>query len=106
MQIPTIGRIVHFVHSNTHVRTGPPIIRAAIITEVDTADDPTSTVGLAIFNPTCMFFNCNVPFGDLPGQWHWPPLKMAIEDRPSDEAPPEGGPTKAFGVDRLFAEER
>lgn len=47
-----------------------PVCRAATITEIDTSD----TVGLAILNPTGMFFNRTICYSaeNKPGTWHWP----------------------------------
>jgi hypothetical protein len=57
---PSIGRIVHYVSHGSPGGEYTRECRAAIITETDTSD----TVGLAILNPTGMFFNRTVPYHD------------------------------------------
>ncbi|MCP9496084.1 MAG: hypothetical protein MSG64_16675 [Pyrinomonadaceae bacterium MAG19_C2-C3] len=71
---PTIGRTVRYVAFGTpggEYKAGAE--RAAIITEVDEPDNEQSAVGLCVLNPTGLFFNRHVPFGDLVGCWHWTP---------------------------------
>ncbi len=70
--IPSVGRIVHYVSYGTPKGEYTSECRAAIITEVSGFD----TVGLAIMNPTGMFFNRTICFGGNrePGSWHWPEL--------------------------------
>lgn len=67
---PSIGRIVHYVSYGTPGGEYTPECRAAVVTEVNTSD----TVGLAILNPTGMFFNRTVVHdeGMAGGTWHWP----------------------------------
>jgi len=79
---PSIGRIVHYVSYGTPGGEYGQECRAAVITEVDLVVENPQTVGLAVLNPTGMFFNRTVPFGAgdrpcVPGQltggtWHWP----------------------------------
>lgn len=68
---PTIGRIVHYVSYGTPNGEYEPLHRAAIVTAV--YDDVTD-VGLAVLNPTGIFFNeyvrCDASFAG--GTWHWP----------------------------------
>jgi hypothetical protein len=67
---PSIGRIVHYVSYGTpHGEYGQEC-RAAIVTEVNTSD----TVGLAVLNPTGMFFNRTIVHNEdkHSGTWHWP----------------------------------
>jgi len=61
MPTPSIGRIVHYVSYGTPGGEYGKECRAAIITEV--TDDPTQ-VGLAVLNPTGMFFNRAVQHND------------------------------------------
>ena len=70
--IPTIGRTVHYQSYGTPNGEYLPEPRAAIITQV--AEDK-STVGLAILNPTGMFFSVSVAYSETPkaGCWNWPP---------------------------------
>ena len=80
-QVPSIGRVVHYVAYGTPGGEFPAgAHRAAIITEVPTPDEiatgtPADTVGLVVFNPTGQYFNRRIPFdpsGQAPGTWHWP----------------------------------
>lgn len=68
---PTIGRIVHYQSYGTPGGEYLPEPRAAIVTEVD----GDGVVGLAVLNPTGMFFNRGVPYSETPkpGHWSWPP---------------------------------
>lgn len=82
-QLPSVGRIVHYVSHGTPVREDgsqayTAQCRAAIITEVE---DPAGEAGggivsLAVFNPTGQFFNQGVSHVDREhmagGTWHWP----------------------------------
>jgi hypothetical protein len=74
---PSIGRIVHYVSYGTPGGEYTSQCRAAVVTEVP-ADDAAQTVGLAVLNPTGMFFNQDVPYHDPDlaatkgGTWHWP----------------------------------
>lgn len=57
---PSIGRIVHYVSYGTPGGEFPSVCRAAVVTEVELGV-PTSLggerVGLAVLNPTGMFFH-------------------------------------------------
>jgi hypothetical protein len=82
-QQPSVGRIVHYVSHGTPVQVDgtqryTSQCRAAVITSI--GDDP-EIVGLAVLNPTGMFFHEAVAFwepeepGDIRhggGTWHWP----------------------------------
>lgn len=78
---PSVGRIVHYVSHGTPVRKDgsqafTSQCRTALVTEVD-EDDPDS-VGIAVINPTGMFFHslaqggCVRHEGKSGGTWHWP----------------------------------
>ena len=71
MPQPSVGRIVHYVSYGTPGGEYTSECRAAVITETDTSD----TVGLAVLNPTGMFFNRTVVHDEdskSGGTWHWP----------------------------------
>lgn len=79
--VPSIGRIVHYVSHGTPVRDDgsqafTPQYRAAVVTEVDEGDP--NRVGLAVINPTGMFFHslaeggCVRDDAQTAGTWHWP----------------------------------
>lgn len=70
-QKPSVGRVVHYVSYGTPGGEYTSECRAAIVTETDTSD----TVGLAVLNPTGMFFNRTVAHDEIDkrgGSWHWP----------------------------------
>ena len=69
-QVPSIGRVVHYVAYGTPGGEYLPEHRAAIITEVGLGGH----AGLCVLNPTGMFFNRDVPYSEEPkgGTWHWP----------------------------------
>lgn len=89
-QKPSTGRVVHYVSHGTPGGEYGKECRAAVITEVGPFPESPTNVGLAVLNPTGMFFNRAVPFHaadgpaegpvshlcgglDLPGgSWHWP----------------------------------
>ncbi|MFE5290359.1 hypothetical protein ACFRAQ_35870 [Nocardia sp. NPDC056611] len=68
---PSVGRIVHYQSYGTPGGEYLPEPRAAVITAVGDGN----VVGLAVLNPTGMFFNESVPFAEnaTPGHWNWPP---------------------------------
>src|SRR5206468_11987622 len=79
-QTPTVGRIVHYQAFGTPGGEHKSEPRAAIVTQIwektalgtasETQDNETAeisgSVGLAILNPTGMFFNPNVPYSETP----------------------------------------
>lgn len=76
IQTPTVGRIVHYIAYGTPGGEFPAgVPRAAIITEVDEPENPESSVGLCVLNPTGQYFNRHTPFKAAPGGWQWPQIK-------------------------------
>lgn len=79
MQKPSIGRTVHYISYGTPGGEYKPECRAAIVTEVSKDPNDAERVGLAIQNPTGVFFN-SLKQGGIPheesdhegGTWHWP----------------------------------
>lgn len=67
---PSVGRVVHYVSYGTPGGEYTAQCRAAIVTEVGDGDK----VGLAVLNPTGMFFNRSPQdeTGKAGGSWHWP----------------------------------
>lgn len=73
---PSIGRVVHYVSHGTPLREDgsqayTSECRAAIVTLIN--ED--GTVGLAVLNPTGMFFHESVMADHTENQggtWHWP----------------------------------
>ena len=60
MQQPSVGRIVHYVARGSADGKFPPACRAAIVTEVELGVPKSlggERVGLAVLNPTGMFFH-------------------------------------------------
>lgn len=86
-EIPTVARAVHYVSLGSADGRYPSVPRSATITEVDPDDH--DLVGLAVTNPTGVFFNPLTNGGSRydpgtydealgkttyrPGSWHWPP---------------------------------
>ena len=70
---PSIGRIVHYISYGTPGGEYESTCRAAVISEVGSGGF-SDTVGLAILNPTGMFFNRTITHDEnrAPGTWHWP----------------------------------
>jgi hypothetical protein len=80
VSVPSIGRAVHYRSYGTPGGEYLPEPRAAIITEVTSAQlapgaDPVEVVGLCVLSPSGFFFNQEVPFSEdpKPGHWSWPP---------------------------------
>jgi hypothetical protein len=96
-QVPSIGRVVHYVAYGTPGGEFPAgAHRAAIITEVDAKDTPIMSVGLAVLNPTGLFFHRGVlmdPTGQQPGTWHWPEF---VPPRPPGPPDPPRPPVKEW----------
>ena len=80
---PSVGRIVHYVSLGTPGGEYGQECRAAVITEVQ--NDPRTSAGLCVLNPTGQFFNRAVPYDGAVepegGTWHWP------EREPAEDAP-------------------
>lgn len=71
---PTVGRAVHYVSYGTPGDEYSPECRAATVTEF-IRDTESETVGLAVLNPTGLFFRQGVYQDEehhSPGTWHWP----------------------------------
>lgn len=82
-QVPAIARNVHYLARGSAdgvFAVAEP--RAAIITDVDEPGNPESAVSLAVFNPSGLFFNHHVPYGDGPGCWRWPPYVPPVAGAP------------------------
>lgn len=77
MTTPTVGRIVHYQSYGTPGGEYASQPRAAVITEVhpQQGNEEAPSVGLAILNPTGLFFTRAVPYSPSPkpGCWSWPP---------------------------------
>lgn len=63
-QQPSVGHIAHYVSYDTPGGEYTSQCRAAIITDLAQPDEDASVVGLAVLNPTGMFFNRAVPYHD------------------------------------------
>lgn len=71
---PIVGSIVHYQAYGTPNGEYPSVERAAIVTQVlnkDIPDGHVPNLGLAIMNPTGMFFNPNIPYSEIPKPGHW-----------------------------------
>lgn len=77
-QQPSVGRIVHYVSYGTPGGEYTSECRAAVVTEVSgvkNAYQQPDDVGVAVLNPTGMFFNQGVVHDEdekRGGTWHWP----------------------------------
>ncbi|MBP7570792.1 MAG: hypothetical protein KBA95_12095 [Acidobacteria bacterium] len=78
-QVPSVGRVVHYVAYGTPGGEYPAgAHRAAIVTDVPpyiALPDADQTISLCVLNPTGMVFHVAVPFdptAQRPGTWHWP----------------------------------
>jgi len=71
---PVVGEIVHYVSYSTPGGEYRPVCRAAVVTQIVTHAEGLPRVGLAVLNPTGMFFNPDIPpgMGMAGGTWHWP----------------------------------
>jgi hypothetical protein len=76
---PSVGRIVHYVSFGTPNGEYGKECRAAIVTQVNGAGaDEHERVGVAVLNPSGMFFHEDLPeldpavHGHKGGTWHWP----------------------------------
>jgi len=81
-QVPSVGRVVHYVAYGTPGGEFPAgVCRAATVTEVDAPADPESAIGICVMNPTGIFFNRNIPYSaeHRPGSWHWPEYVPAVK---------------------------
>lgn len=70
---PTVGRIVHYVSYGSADGRYKSKCRASLVTEAHLDQDP-QTIGLAVLNPTGVFFDRYVRESDehTGGTWHWP----------------------------------
>lgn len=91
MDMPTVGRIVHYRSFGTPRGEFLPACRSAIVTEVNVEERfpelPDDTVGLCAINPTGVFFHplavggCrHDEAGVEGGTWHWPERAGKVED--------------------------
>jgi hypothetical protein len=73
-QVPSIGRIVHYVSYGTPGGEHHSECRAAIVTELAHDDESSDVVGLAVLTPSGSFFNraAQDENGHEGGTWHWP----------------------------------
>jgi len=69
---PSVGRIVHYVSYGTPGGEYASVCRAAVVTQVH--DE--RVIGLAVLNPTGLFFHEACPPASegarVGGTWHWP----------------------------------
>jgi hypothetical protein len=71
MTAPVIGRMVHYVSYGSADGRYESVCRAAVVTETRDSGE----LGLAVLNPTGMFFDRQVRNSEKKhtgGTWHWP----------------------------------
>ncbi len=73
LQVPAIGRMVHF-------RSAPDECNVAFITHVDKPGDPFSSVALVVFGVRSMHQAPHVHMGEGAGYWHWPEFVPGVPD--------------------------
>ena len=75
---PSIGHPVHYVSYGTPGGEYESQCRAAFVTEVHSVNE--GVVGLAVLNPTGMFFDRDVPYdhNHSGGSWHWPCARQSL----------------------------
>lgn len=74
-QTPSIGRIVHYVSYGTPGGEYGQECRAAVVTELTGDPDHPKQIGLAVLNPTGMFFNRAIDYdngAETPGDPNCP----------------------------------
>jgi hypothetical protein len=75
-QVPSVGRVVHYVSHGSPDGAHPAgEHRAAIITQTSPDPAPGTAVVLTVFNPNGLYIGTWVPYdetGTKPGTWHWP----------------------------------
>ena len=67
---PSVGRIVHYVSRGSADGQFPATCRAAVVTEL--ADPDGHSLGLAVLNPTGMFFDRLIPWDNAQGDPGYP----------------------------------
>jgi len=92
-QVPSVGRVVHWVAYGTPGGEYPEgVHRAAIITEVEGPGyvPGDGRVGLCVLNPAGIYFNRFTPHdpqGNQPGTWHWPEFVPPKNTEPTRDSP-------------------
>jgi hypothetical protein len=72
-----VGRAVHYVSYGTPGGEFSSQCRAATVTEIGDADSSDLRIGLAVLNPTGLFFHsladggCEYSLSHKGGTWHW-----------------------------------
>lgn len=75
MAEPSIGRIVHYVSYGSADGRYKSECRAAVVTETGEGRIDESVIGIAVLNPTGLFFDRQVRHDEDDhdgGTWHWP----------------------------------
>lgn len=79
---PTVGRIVHYVSHGSADGRYPKTCRAAVVTEVSAGRADPEQIGLAVLNPTGIFFDRQSGHSEgvhRGGTWHWPCVRTGEE---------------------------
>jgi len=75
MDIPTVGRIVHYTSYGSPGGEFESVCRAAIVAGIDRRKaNGTSAIELCVLNPSGLFFNRveQDEVNHAGGTWHWP----------------------------------
>ena len=68
-----VGEIVHYVARGSADGHFPPVCRAAVVTTCGDTGDSHTVAGLAVLNPTGMYFEPRLIYDPAvaPGTWHF-----------------------------------
>lgn len=81
IQLPSVGRIVHYYALGSREGNYPVAeARAAMVVDVFEPKNPKSALALFVMTPQGSFHNISLYGPDEPGHWGWPPYVAPITD--------------------------